>query len=91
VHTAPSDSDVPHSSRDFYFPSPFDLSYLALSKQHAHNPVIFIDQLALSHTVQQDGQEFCRLFMSILDEELQIGDERVRYARRLAYSCALGR
>jgi len=54
--------------------------YLSLTERHAHNPIKFIDQLALSHVVQQDGQEFCRLFMSILDEELRGGDDKVVHA-----------
>eukprot|EP00041_Stephanoeca_diplocostata_P036789 m.1358429 g.1358429 ORF g.1358429 m.1358429 type:complete len:1241 (-) comp24934_c1_seq42:2153-5875(-) len=45
-------------------------AFMECSNACAHNPEKFIDALSLSHTVQQDGQEFARLFMNILEQEL---------------------
>eukprot|EP00051_Salpingoeca_urceolata_P030752 m.9485 g.9485 ORF g.9485 m.9485 type:complete len:1163 (+) comp3531_c0_seq1:125-3613(+) len=42
---------------------------LQLTKQSWHNPCTFIDALQLSHSVQQDAQEFYKLFFALLERQ----------------------
>lgn len=48
-------------------------AHLSRSKKASYNPLSFVDALSLSHIVQQDGQEFCKLFTSILERQLGAG------------------
>jgi ubiquitin carboxyl-terminal hydrolase 48 len=50
--------------------------HLCKSKKASYNPMGFVDALSLSHVVQQDGQEFCKLFTSILERQLSTPEDR---------------
>ena len=58
---------------------------LCKSRKSSYNPVNFIDALSLSHTVQQDGQEFCKLFTSILERQLTTSAGKVMHQYRGKY------
>jgi ubiquitin carboxyl-terminal hydrolase 48 len=59
---------------------------LELTIQTSYNPVRFVDALSLSHDIQQDGQEFCKLFTSILERQLSgVGDVNMMHECRGKY------
>lgn len=41
------------------------------------NPTAFVGALQLDHTVQQDGQEFLKLLLSLLEKHLQKSMDQV--------------
>lgn len=45
-------------------------SHLHLSKARSYDPKAFIDGLKLSHTVQQDAQEFMKMYLTYIENEL---------------------
>ena len=45
-------------------------AHLQFSRLPLHNAIGLVDALSLSHSVQQDGQEFCKLFMQVVERQL---------------------
>lgn len=45
-------------------------AHLQQSIEPEFNPIKFVDALSLDHIVQQDGQEFCKLFTTVLERQL---------------------
>eukprot|EP00047_Mylnosiga_fluctuans_P009722 m.12772 g.12772 ORF g.12772 m.12772 type:complete len:1316 (-) comp2755_c0_seq1:219-4166(-) len=46
-------------------------AYLHLTLDRSHDPTPFIDALQLSHSIQQDAQEFSKLFLAVCERALR--------------------
>lgn len=51
-------------------------AYMQCSLKRVYNPVAFVDSMGIEHMVQQDAQEFFKLFTALVERQLQLQPDK---------------
>lgn len=88
LHWTPKNNDISRQKVMIELQRIF--TYLQSGRMRFYDPVAFIDALSLSRGIQQDAQEFARLFMDVLEAELGGGVVNSQFAGEtvVQYRCS---